>query len=169
MSISTIIASSKLRQNQLVLLGITLIAMISLSIAYFVEYVLGFAPCPLCLYQRFPYFVLIILGIIGVFIERKNPIFLGIILTISSSIILAGYHTGVERGIFAPSDSCKGEVQISAADAMKLLYDQPIATCTKPPFKVVGLSMTEWNLLYNLFLLVILITYYKLNIKQNNE
>jgi disulfide bond formation protein DsbB len=141
--------------------GISLVAAFSLILAYFVEYVLGFAPCPLCLYQRVPFFILLITGVIGIFTESYLKTTAVVLVTLLVSIGLAGYHTGIERGVFEASSHCRGEVDIpdnlSTKEAMKMIYNSPVATCTKPAFKVIGLSMTEWNLLLNLCMLVIVI------------
>lgn len=124
--------------------------------AFFVEFILGFMPCILCIYQRIPYFVLIASSLCGLLI-KLNPLLIGyfIILTMVSSSMLAGYHTAIERGLIAPSAKCYNPVtfppNISAAKIMEILDKQPIASCTKPAFKLLGLSMTEWNLLYSIF------------------
>jgi disulfide bond formation protein DsbB len=76
------------------------------------------------------------------------------------AIIVAGYHTGIERGIFELSSFCKPLVSIgdniSVANFKEMLYSKHIALCNKPALVVFGLSMTEWNLLLNIFLLGIL-------------
>ena len=69
---------------------------------------------------------------------------------------LAGYHTGIERGWFNPTDTCNPGFNIpegaSADEIRQMLYDAPIATCTRAAFKIFGVSMTEWNLILNLCL-----------------
>jgi disulfide bond formation protein DsbB len=139
----------------------------SLAFAYFVEYIIHLSACPLCIYQRFPYLVFITLSIISLSSEKnyiKYYIFTAII-----AICLAGYHTGVERGIFELSSLCKPLVSISDStsteDFVKLLYNKPIATCEKPALVILGLSMTEWNLLLNLGLLAVFI---KLKLQSKN-
>lgn len=126
-----------------------------LAFAYFAEYIMHLSPCPLCIYQRFPYLVFIALSIISLSSEKNYIKYY--ILTAMVAIFLAGYHTGVERGIFEISSFCTPLVSIadgtSTADFVKLLYNKPIATCEKPALVIFGFSMTELNLFLNLGLL----------------
>ncbi|MBA2628838.1 MAG: disulfide bond formation protein B, partial [Rickettsiaceae bacterium] len=99
-------------------------SVISLLTAYLAEYIFLLAPCPLCLYQRFPYLIFIMLGLIGSsgqYSCRTHYITVTII-----AIIIAFYHTGIERGIFELSSFCKPLVSvsknISVADFKELLY-----------------------------------------------
>lgn len=144
------------QRNILILL--ILISLFSLGLAFFTEYVLGFPPCKLCIYQRWPYVFLAIIALANLTRVANNKITnLLIIVTISAAISIAGYHTGVERGLFEASATCNPDVKLSAAttdnDFLQMLEDKPIASCAKAPFKVLYLSMTEWNLLFNLALL----------------
>lgn len=133
-----------------------------LVFAYIVEYIMELPVCPLCIYQRFPYLILIVLSIISISGQSKlNKYY---IITIVLAIFLASYHTGVERGIFEISGFCKPLVKInnnmSVSDFTKMLYSAGgIGQCNKPALVIFGLSMTEWNLLFNLFLLTIFIKY----------
>lgn len=135
-----------------------------LVFAYIVEYIMGLPVCPLCIYQRFPYLILIVLSIISISGQSKlNKYY---IITIVLAIFLASYHTGVERGIFEMSGFCKPLVKISnnmsVSDFTKMLYSAgDIGQCNKPALVILGLSMTEWNLLFNLFLLTMLLKYRK--------
>ena len=79
------------------------------------------------------------------------------------AIVLATYHTGIERGVFELSSLCKPLISItnniSVSDFTKLLYNQKIAMCNKPALVVFNLSMTEWNLLLNIILLIFFAKY----------
>ncbi|MES2215055.1 MAG: disulfide bond formation protein B [Pseudomonadota bacterium] len=134
----------------------------ALALAFFTEYVLGFPPCKLCLYQRLPFVGLIKLSLCGIFAPKLRGTWtLFTVMTILIAIAISGYHTGVERGVFEASDRCNPDIQmpdsLSASDIRDMLYAKSVATCTKPPFKVLMLSMTEWNLLFNIGLLVIVL------------
>jgi len=151
--------SIKLKDPYILLL---LFASFGLVFAYIVEYIMELPVCPLCIYQRFPYLILIVLSIISISGQSKlNKYY---IITIVLAIFLASYHTGVERGIFEMSGFCKPLVKISnnmsVSDFTKMLYSAGgIGQCNKPALVIFGLSMTEWNLLFNLFLLTIFIKY----------
>ena len=137
-----------------------IISVLSLSFAYFVEYIMDLAPCPLCVYQRFPYLLFMLITIIAVNndkYQRQADNYL--LITIICNILLAGYHTGIERGVFQLSKACKPLISIadslSADQFQQILYSGQIATCDKPALVIFNLSMTEWNLLLSLFLFTI--------------
>lgn len=150
--------STKLKNPYILLL---LLSSGSLFFAYFVEYIMHLAACPLCVYQRFPYLIFIMLSLISLSSTKNYSKYY--ILTALCAICLAGYHTGVERGVFEMSSLCKPLVSItdniSVMDFAKLLYNEPIGTCNKPALVIFSLSMTEWNLLLNLELLVLFIKF----------
>ncbi len=134
---------------------ILLIAITSLISAYFVEYVMALAACPLCIYQRFPYLLLIMISIIGLNGDRSLKKYY--IITFLISILIASYHTGIERGIFELSVFCKPLVSISDSfsimDFKNLLYNENIGMCNKPALMIFGFSMAEWNLCLNIIFL----------------
>jgi disulfide bond formation protein DsbB len=147
--------SINLKNIHIIMIGASVISLLT---AYLAEYIFLLAPCPLCLYQRFPYLIFIMLGLIGSAGQYSCRTYY-ITVTIIA-IIIAFYHTGIERGIFELSSFCKPLVSvsknISVADFKELLYSKEIALCNKPALVIFGLSMTEWNLLLNIVLLTIL-------------
>lgn len=151
--------SIKLRDPYILLL---VLSCFSLTFAFVVEYIFKYPVCPLCIYQRFPYLILIVLSIIS--LSSFKNLYKYYIITIILAIILAAYHTGVERGVFEMSGFCKPLVKIhdniSVSDFTKMLYSsKELGQCNKPALLVFGLSMTEWNLLLNLLLFIIFIKY----------
>ena len=150
-----------LTRNPYILL--LLLASFCLFSAYFVEYIIQLAPCPLCIYQRFPYLIFIFVSIIAIVGKEYKACNTYLVITALGAIVLAGYHTGIERGIFELSSLCKPLISvtdnISVQDFTKLLYNQKIAMCNKPSLVVFNLSMAEWNLLLNIILLVFFIKY----------
>ena len=147
-----------IQEHRLFFLAVTGLSILVLTYAFFVEYVLGFEPCNLCLYQRIPYFLLAIFGMSG-FIIQNNKYFLIIFAIIFLfATLLAGYHTGIESNIFTPSTTCNSGVNIpnniSAEEFRDMMYNSPIASCTRPAYKIFGISMTKWNLALNIFLLL---------------
>lgn len=134
---------------------ILLISITSLLGAYFVEYVMKLTACPLCIYQRFPYLLLLFAAIVGLANDESQKKYY--ILIFLCSIILASYHSGVERGVFEMSAFCKPLVTIndnfSVSDFKNLLYNEKLGMCNKPALIIFGLSMAEWNLVLNIALL----------------
>jgi disulfide bond formation protein DsbB len=98
------------------------------------------------------------LGIIGLSTDKWKRGLFYLFLAVLSSIILAGYHTGVEMGIFNLSSFCKPLVSISenlsASDFKNMLYSNDMPMCNKPSLFFIGLSMAEWNLILNMTLIV---------------
>ncbi len=139
-------------------LSIFFISVISLCFAYYVEYIMALAACPLCIYQRFPYLILFALSIIG--LSSKCSLIKSYLLTCLLSLLLSAYHSGVERGIFALSAACKPltsySSEMSSLDIQNILYSQQLGMCNKPALLIFGLSMAEWNFILNIALIIYL-------------
>jgi len=167
MLISSIINFIRKDSYKVLHIGLITIGILALSFAYFVEYILHYHPCPLCIYQRFPYLFIIKISVVALIIKKisKYTLFF-IVLNLFGACILAAYHTGIERGVFKPSALCSTLVRIpqhlSIEDIKTMFYSQSVTTCTKAAVKLCGISMTEWNLILNLSLLfaVLLIWFY---------
>lgn len=156
----SILSSLNLSYNN-IFCSMVAISLLSLGLAFFVEYVLNIPPCTLCIYQRIPYAAIVIIGLTGIYCTKYNNIFFAIIIfAILSSIAISGYHSSVERGLFAGSSICNPDVimpeELSVEQIKEMLYNREVATCTKAPFRIILLSMTEWNCLFNIGLLLFL-------------
>ena len=86
---------------------ILIISLVSIISAYFIEYVLGHQPCNLCLIERIPYGLSIILITLN-YLFKKNEkfIILLLILTFCFSFAISVYHLGIEQGLFEESVVC---------------------------------------------------------------
>ena len=88
-------------KKRFLLKGILFFSFIALSVAYFIEHVLGHLPCSLCLMQRVPYILAIIFIALILFIKRfEKPVLLLLSVIFILSAILSIYHVGVEQNIF---------------------------------------------------------------------
>tara|TARA_Y100000287_G_C14196201_1_gene342868 strand:+ start:602 stop:1090 length:489 start_codon:yes stop_codon:yes gene_type:complete len=135
------------------------ISLISVLSAFFIEFVLGHQPCNLCLMQRIPYILSIILICLN-FFSKKNEKFIIILLTLvfSFSLIISFYHFGIERGFFEESSVCglkNTSDIISKEEILKQLQVKNIS-CKDVTFKIFGFSLTTFNMFISLFLLIIL-------------
>jgi len=171
MSIFTMVLPADLRNYKVLykfLIGVSIVALLS---AYITEYVMKLPPCFLCMYQRYCYFLLIIFSAIGIAKMENKQIVCLIAITIFAACLIAGYHAGVERGIFRASAHCSSQVKItddlSVSEIKDMLYDKPVASCERAALKFIGLSMAEWNLLLNLWLLAILFSMWKTGFKNH--
>lgn len=128
--------------------------------AWFFEYVLGYAPCTMCYWQRHAHKVVLGVALLSLIYGRvKGGVPLWgvalIVLAFLGSVYFAGWHVGVERGIFEELKICtSGPTQLpsSGADLMNALEGKikPPA-CSEVVWSFLGLSMAGWNLLASLF------------------
>ena len=138
---------------------IFLISLISIIFAYFIEYILGHQPCNLCLIERIPYGLSIVL-IIANYIFKKNEKFLILLLILifTFSFIISVYHYGVEQGFFKESAICglKNAAEIiSKKELLKQLQENTIS-CKDVTFRIIGFSLTTINVAISLFLVILL-------------
>ncbi len=125
----------------------------ALAMAYTAQYGFGLAPCVLCLYQRVPYAVVIVLGILGYAsngFRRKSLALTG--LAFSANAVIAAYHTGVERKWWKSFlEGCSTpDLSGSIDDLMARIQAAPVTTCDSIPWvdPVIGLSMANYNVLF---------------------
>ena len=131
----------------------------SLAAALYVEYILGFKPCILCIYQRIPYAIAIFISLIVFFIGNRNILLIILGLTFLAGILLSGYHVSIEKGIIEPLFSCTGE-NIKALEKEEILKSlnniQP--DCKDVDFSILGVSLATLNFIIS-FVLTIAIVY----------
>ena len=150
---------------------IVILAIISLAIisALIIQYWLGHEPCKLCLYERIPYFLSILLIIKILFIKKYEKITLLILsLVFFSSFALAFYHFGIEQRFFDESLACAtGDLSktLSKEQLLEQLNQNNIS-CKDVNFKIVGLSLAAINTIFSLVLSVIFIRLF-LNYEKN--
>jgi disulfide bond formation protein DsbB len=124
-----------------------------------------------------PFFIILFLSAIGVVFNFKKLInklfFYVIILSLIANIFIAFYHSGVEKKIFKEFSGCNvktNSVMVNIAQLREILQDSKIAKCDDPQLFIFGLTMAQWNFIYCLFLLIIVIyCYFRLIIKNNNN
>ena len=143
---------------------IFLFSFIALISAFFIEYVLGHQPCNLCLIERIPYGLSIIL-IITIFVIKKNEKFivLLLILTFVFSLAISIYHFGIEQGFFQESAVCNVKnfsENVTKEDLLKQLNAR-IISCKDVTFRIFGLSLTSINIVISLFFVLILSKIFK--------
>jgi disulfide bond formation protein DsbB len=115
------------------------------------QYLGGLPPCPLCIWQRWPYVALIALGLIG---WRWRPrAMLGVAaLVLLGGAGIAAYHVGVEQGWWAlPAGCVAGGTAQSVEELKRMLAEAPPA-CDQVGFTFLGLTLAGWNLLASLSL-----------------
>ena len=131
-----------------------LLALMSAAIllaAFALQYLGGLPPCPLCIWQRWPYVALIALGLIG---WRWHP---RAVLGIAALVLLGGaglaaYHVGIEQGWWAlPAGCVAGGTAETVEDLRRMLAEAPPA-CDQVSFSFLGLTLAGWNIVMSLAL-----------------
>ena len=142
---------------------VLVVSLISIVSAYFIEYVLGHQPCNLCLIERIPYILSIILIILNYLTKNQLFIILLLILVFSFSLILSMYHFGIEQGFFDESAVCglnnTSEI-ISKEELLKQLQVKSIS-CKDVTFRIFGFSLTTFNIILSLIIVISLIKIFK--------
>ena len=138
---------------------IFLISFVALISAFFIEYVLGHQPCNLCLIERIPYGLSIII-IMAIFLIKKNQKFLILllILTFIFSFAISLYHYGIEQGFFKESSVCGVKnltESITKEDLLKHLSEKTVS-CRDVTFRIFGLSLTSINIAINVLFIITL-------------
>ena len=139
---------------------IFLFSFIALISAFFIEYALGHQPCNLCLIERIPYGLSIII-IMGIFFIKKNQKFmvLLLILTFIFSFAISFYHYGIEQGFFQESSICGVKdftESITKEDLLKQL-SKKTTSCRDVTFRIFGLSLTSINIVINILFIITLL------------
>ena len=135
-----------------------LFSIFSLIAAYFIQYVLGHQPCNLCLIERIPYIVSIIIISICLFLKKFEKLSLIILsLIFFSATLLAFYHFGIEQEFIKESVVCDLDVtstDLSKETVLNQLKVMPMS-CKDVTFKILGLSLATFNIFISLILGVI--------------
>ncbi len=139
------------------------ISLISIISAYFIEYILGHQPCNLCLLQRIPYVLALILVITN-YIFKKNEkfILLLLILVFTFSLFISFYHFGIEQGFFKESTVCglKNATDVISKEELLMQLSKKTVSCKDVTFRIFGLSLTSINIILSLIIIIILMKIY---------
>ena len=147
------------KDNKFILNGILIFSIISLAIAYFVQYVLGHKPCNLCLIERIPYIASIILiSLIFIINKFEKIISIIILLFFIFASIVSFYHFGIEQGFFNESLVCdlENNKRLSTEQLLKQLESSSIVSGKDVTFRVLGLSLATINTIISIILSAIM-------------
>ena len=132
-----------------------LFSIFSLIAAYFIQYVLGHQPCNLCLIERIPYIVSIIIISICLFFKRFEKLSLTVLILIFfSASLISFYHFGIEQEFIKESVVCDLDVtstDLSKETVLNQLKVMPMS-CKDVTFKILGLSLATFNIFISLIL-----------------
>ena len=146
-----------MNSNKLLLNGILVFSILSLSIAYFTQYVLGHKPCNLCIIERIPYIATIILSSLIFILNKYEKIISSLILIFFIfCAVVSFYHFGIEQGFFEESAVCglkNASESISKEELLKQLQGGTVS-CKDVTFRIFGFSLTTFNIIISLILIV---------------
>jgi disulfide bond formation protein DsbB len=117
--------------------------------AFYFQYVLGMAPCELCLWQRWPHGAAVVLGLLA-WVVPAAPVLLAGAAAAAATGGIGVYHTGVERGWWPGPSACSGAVDLSRLSAEQMLdaiLAAPVVRCDEVAWEMLALSMASWNAL----------------------
>ena len=146
--------------NKLLLNGILAFSILSLSIAYFIQYVLGHKPCNLCIIERIPYIAAIILISLIFILNRYQKIISSLILIFFIfGAVVSFYHFGIEQGFFSESLVCDlgNSRPLNKEELLNQLKKTEIVSCKDVTFRFLGLSLATINTIISLILSGIII------------
>lgn len=150
----------KVKPSHVVLL---IISVVALGAAYTAEYGFDLKPCQFCLWERYPYWLMILLSGAALVIIRLSKFLLlmgALIFTLGAGI--TAYHVAIEHQWVDLPESCKSSIKLDDTPTYEELREQLLAQdhiphCDVVPFRFLGLSIAEWNLLLNLALVAYII------------
>jgi len=135
------------------------ISLISITSALIAEHLFDLAPCEMCLKQRYPYYLIIVMFILFYLFRKTQSILLYIL---SHAAILYGlfysvWHVGIEQKIFSGPTSCSGILnQTNSIESLKQqIENQAIVNCSDITWTIMGLSAATINSLILLFIFTI--------------
>ena len=149
-----------MNSNKLLLNGILAFSILSLSIAYFIQYVLGHKPCNLCIIERIPYIAAIILISLIFILNRYQKIISSLILIFFIfGTVVSFYHFGIEQGFFSESLVCdlSNSQPLNKEELLNQLKKTEIVSCKDVTFRFLGLSLATINTVISLILSGIMI------------
>ena len=140
------------------------ISLISILSALFIEHVLGHQPCNLCLMQRIPYGLSIILIFLNYFLKKDQKFVVMLLaLIFSFSFFISFYHFGIEQGFFEESTVCELNDTtkiISKEEILKQLQTKTV-NCKDVTFRIFGFSLTTFNMFISLILVFLLVKIFR--------
>ena len=136
---------------------IFLISSTSILSALYIEFILEFKPCRLCIYQRIPYFAAIFVSFIGFNYYKNDNILIILIIVFTLSSIISGYHFGIENSFFDELSSCTNNSldQLNKKELLESLGKNMPVNCKDATFKILGVSLAAINTILSILIVII--------------
>ena len=146
--------------NKLLLNGILAFSILSLSIAYFIQYVLGHKPCNLCIIERIPYIAgIILISLIFILNKYQKIISSLILIFFIFGAVVSFYHFGIEQGFYSESLICQltNSEALNKEELLNQLKKAEVVSCKDVTFRFFGLSLATINTIISIILSGIMI------------
>ena len=147
-----------------------IIAIFALLFAFYLQYILGYEPCKLCMYQRYGYILVLLLSLLGFFLNKSKLIPILLIISFIMITSIGFWHLGIEQQWWAASLECSGITENigSLKEELKNINNRPVAACDQISPKFLNITLVQWSFIYALvsfiFLTILII---KLNIRKD--
>ena len=144
---------------------IFLVSIIALVSAFFIEYVLGHQPCNLCVLERIPYFLTIIIVLLNYKLIQYEKFFIFLLIIIFlAGTVLSLYHLGIEQGIISESSICASDnINLTTKDEILNSLQEIRISCKDVAFRIFDLSLTTYNMMLSIIMFLISIKIYIIN------
>ncbi len=133
------------------------LSFITLTTAFAIQYLLGYQPCNLCIIERIPYALSIIILIL-IFTLKKDLLFYSILLLFifTFSFLISIYHIGIEQGFLDESLVCGSKnSELLTKDEILKSFQKIEISCKDVAFKIFGLSLTTYNMILSIIMFLI--------------
>ena len=130
-------------------------SLLAICFALYIEHILDYKPCKLCLYQRIPYIIAIFISFIGYNYLKNEQILMLIIINFLLSVLVSGYHYGIENNIFKEFSGCTSS-SLKIVDKAEIInsLNENVASCKDAIFKLFGMSLAGINFMLSLLIIV---------------
>ena len=143
---------SEPRRRALILIAAS--GVVVLSTVLLLQYGYGAAPCPLCIWQRWPWLALVVLGIGGVFVRPGIALALCALAALIGAGI-GGYHFAIEQGIVPLPQGCVAGAGAGSVEELRRMLSEAPPACDQVSFTLAGLSLAAWNVIGSLLILAL--------------
>ena len=141
-------------KNEIYLVFLFILSFLVLIVAYFIQYVFGYQPCHLCIVERIPYALAIIILILNHYF-KKDQIFYSILLLLvfAFSFLISVYHLGIEQGFIEESTVCaSSNIDLIEKDDILKSFTEIRISCKDVAFRILNLSLTTYNIFISLIM-----------------
>ena len=134
-----------------------ILSLITLISAYSIQYLLGYKPCNLCLIERIPYMLAIIILFLNYRFKRDEIFFsILLILIFLFSFLISMYHYGIEIGLIEESSICaSNSIDLISKDEILKSLQKINISCKDVTFRIFGFSLTMYNILLSIIMFLI--------------